>query len=80
MWMLICIPFFLCCLEEYHIDTFYLPVINGVNEGNLIVSLVLILSGFVGQDYWDNKIGSYNYGQVLVYTIFIVSIIFWIIR
>ncbi len=79
-WSLICIPFFLCCLEEYHTDTFYLPYINGVNEGALLIAIILVFTGFVGQDFWDITLGNLNYGQICLYNVYVISTIYWFIR
>lgn len=78
------ITFFVCTLEEYHLERLDFPPINGVNEGTLVASAVLIFTGFKDENFWlqtTNLFGFYlKYNQVLVYAFFLASMVFAFLR
>lgn len=51
-WYIISFPFFLALWEENITGRLDLPIINGANEGNLIASVLMIVTAFIGQDKW----------------------------
>ncbi len=59
-------------------------MINGVNEGTIIASSVLIFTGFQEADFWVTNIkllGIYfKYNQILVYAFFFFSFLFTVGR
>jgi hypothetical protein len=83
LWVLIAIPFFLCTLEEYFLDTLDLPCINGVDEGSLLVAATFIFTAVVGQDFWMTNIhgnGFFRYNQIALYAALSLSSIYLFIR
>ncbi len=76
--------FFFCTLEEYHLDRLDFPMINGVNEGALLASSLLIFTGFQDEDFWIGNIklfGIYfKYNQIMIYSFFLFSFMFTIGR
>jgi ethanolaminephosphotransferase len=46
------LPFYLNTWEEYYTGELNLPFFNGVNEGALIGSFFMHLTGFIGRDFW----------------------------
>ena len=51
-----CYPFFHATLEEYYVGSLDLPIINGPNEGCLIVVALYILSACTGTEIYGNVI------------------------
>ena len=76
--------FFFCTLEEYHLGRLDFPFINGINEGALLASLVLIFTGFADENFWVTSIkiqGYYlKYNQLIAYIFFIISFGFTLFR
>ncbi len=80
---MIAIPFFLCTLEEYFLDSLDLPCINGVNEGVLLVAGTFVFTAIVGQDFWLTNIhgnGFFRYNQIALYGSLGLSSIYLFIR
>lgn len=80
---MIAIPFFLCTLEEYFLDALDLPLINGVNEGALLVVGVFFFTAFAGQDFWLTNIhgnGFFRYNQIMLYSGLALSSVYLLIR
>lgn len=48
--------FYMNTWEEYHIGALVLPVINGPNEGILILCLAYFWTSFVGSSWWLNEL------------------------
>ena len=73
-------------LEEYYLGTLKLPILNGVSDGSLIVIILLIFTGVVGNTWWAvevcdgtwlriESISKINRGQIFCMTlIFLISI------
>jgi ethanolaminephosphotransferase len=84
LWLVLNFQFFLCTWEEFHLNTLDLPCLNGVNEGTIIVSVSMILSGIFGIDFWINRVylfGSfYRYNQIILYLVCLTGIPFMIYR
>lgn len=56
MWFMICIPFFLNTWEEYYTGELNFPMIHGVSEGTLIACIAMHLAGFLGIEFWLQKL------------------------
>ena len=57
LWYMTCIPFFGVIWEENINKYFYLPPINGVAEGTLIISFVLHTTAYYGiEEFFGMKI------------------------
>ena len=52
VWCIGAVPFFLATWEEFHTGTFDLPVVNGPNEGLLIMQGLYLISAAAGRDFW----------------------------
>ncbi len=52
VWCIGAVPFFLATWEEFHTGTFDLPVVNGPNEGLLIMQGLYLISAATGKDFW----------------------------
>lgn len=78
LWLSISINFFTCTWEELYTGILELPVINGVNEGMIIVCGVEIFTIFVGQDFWLESIvikeHTFRYNNLAVILLFVASI------
>jgi ethanolaminephosphotransferase len=55
VWVLACATFFLNTWEEYHINKFVLPAVNGPNEGLLIIQLSYLATAYYGPGIWNDK-------------------------
>ena len=54
------LTFFLNFIEEYYTGVLDLPIINGVEEGSIYVSLVFFLSGYYGSSFYNKKYNFFN--------------------
>mmetsp|Transcript_26257 Transcript_26257/g.18623 ORF Transcript_26257/g.18623 Transcript_26257/m.18623 type:complete len:201 (+) Transcript_26257:171-773(+) len=48
--------FHLATLEEYYVGTLYLPVVNAVSEGSLLLLLLTLVSGIIGNGFWATQL------------------------
>lgn len=80
IWLLVCITFFFATWEEYQTDTLDLPCFNGVNEGTLIVVVVMLFTAMIGQDFWLKSVSilgiNLHLNQILVSVTFLISLLF----
>ena len=53
--------FFMNFIEEYYTGVLDLPVINGVEEGSIYVSLTMFLSGYFGPEIFEKKINIFSF-------------------
>lgn len=67
VWCIGAVPFFLATWEEFHTGTFDLPVVNGPNEGLLIMQGLYLMSAAAGKDFWSQHALSL-FGAQLSYT------------
>lgn len=56
MWLMTCCPFFLCTWEEYYTGELYFPIFHGASEGTLAACTAMHLTGFLGRDFWFEKV------------------------
>jgi len=47
-----CMPFHFATLEEYYVGGLWLPVMNGVTDGSLLLILVNVLIGLLGSQFF----------------------------
>ena len=63
-YLLVFIPltftFFLNFIEEYYTGVLDLPIINGVEEGSIYVSLIFFLSGYYGPNFYNTQYKVFN--------------------
>lgn len=61
--------FFFATLEEYYTGELHLPIINGPNEGLLIISLIHFITAAVGPQLWLQQSGlaGLSYGEIVLY-------------
>lgn len=60
------LPMFISTWETYHTHTLYLGYINGPTEGLMIVSIVMIISGYYGSEIWDLPLShAFGFKQIL---------------
>lgn len=70
--------FFLANLEQYYTHYLYLPRVNAVSEGVWGLSLLCIVTGFVGSDVWtktplgveNNKLMLLSFTAISCYTVY----------
>jgi len=43
-----CMPFHFATLEEYYVGGLWLPVLNGVTDGSVLIIMINILIGMLG--------------------------------
>jgi ethanolaminephosphotransferase len=57
-WLFACTitGFYVTIWEEFHTHRFNLPIVNGPNEGLLLIAALCLLAGIVGGDWFDNTI------------------------
>lgn len=61
-----CLAMFFSTWETYHTHTLYLGYFNGPTEGLLIASLLMIGSGYFGQQIWDTQLSEWiGYSELL---------------
>eukprot|EP01112_Ceratiomyxa_fruticulosa_P016529 TRINITY_DN5007_c0_g3_i1.p1 TRINITY_DN5007_c0_g3~~TRINITY_DN5007_c0_g3_i1.p1 ORF type:complete len:421 (+),score=75.52 TRINITY_DN5007_c0_g3_i1:695-1957(+) len=46
------VPFWLATWEEYHTGILHLGVVNGPDEGIIIISFIYLLTAYIGPDMW----------------------------
>lgn len=54
--LLTTLPFFLSTWEEYHTGVLYLGYVNGPTEGLIIACVVMLMSGFLGPEFWRESV------------------------
>lgn len=78
MWLMASITFFLSTWEEYYTNCLYLPIFNGVCDGAVLAAIVLCFTGFVGSDFWINRMTifgtEFQYGELAAIFFFTVSL------
>eukprot|EP01017_Pseudomicrothorax_dubius_P041980 TRINITY_DN6792_c0_g1_i7.p1 TRINITY_DN6792_c0_g1~~TRINITY_DN6792_c0_g1_i7.p1 ORF type:complete len:334 (-),score=55.53 TRINITY_DN6792_c0_g1_i7:141-1142(-) len=69
------VPFYTATWEEYYINGLFLPAIHGASEGVVLVSLLFIFSGLVGQEFWTSATlyGNLPNNILLVYVLALAS-------
>lgn len=61
-----CLPMFFSTWETYHTHTLYLGYFNGPTEGLLIASLLMVASGYWGQEIWQIRLSDLlGYPEIL---------------
>lgn len=80
IWLMISINFFVCTWEEYHTGILEFPLINGINEGTIIVISIEIFTLIVGQPFWIDSFTISNirfrYNDFIVLCFFMLSNIY----
>lgn len=69
------IPFFFCTWEEYVTGVMEFPIFSGVDEGAIVSSFVLMITGILGTDIWVTKT---VYGVPILKAIVLLAIVFCI--
>ena len=84
LWIMIIFPFYLNNWEQYITGKLSLPCINGINEGTIIIFVIEIAFGIIGQEYFiKNGItifeNTYQYNTLIVFGFFCSGIFFGLI-
>ena len=85
--------FHFATLEEYYVGTLRLPPLNAVSDGSVIVILLCVITGCIGNNFWatQTKISSqwlglnglpetFNIGQFLLLFVLIGAVITFIAK
>jgi len=67
--------FFFATWEEYYVDGLHLPVINGANEGIVMVIFMFVISGIFGTQIWLKELGPYTLNQYVVIAFIFMSVV-----
>jgi ethanolaminephosphotransferase len=67
--------FFLATWEEYYVDGLHLPIINGANEGIVIVIGMFIATGIFGTQIWITKFVGVELNMIVVYSFVFMSVV-----
>jgi ethanolaminephosphotransferase len=65
--------FYFATLEEYYVGGLFLPIINGVSDGAILLVAMSFFGGFVGWEWWAESAFGYeiNKIQLLVLIMFL---------
>ena len=84
LWIMIIVPFYLNNWEQYITGQLALPCINGINEGTILIFILEIFFGIMGQNFFiENQItifeNSYQLNTLITFCFFCSGIFFGLI-
>ena len=84
LWIMIIVPFYLNNWEQYVTGQLSLPCINGINEGTILLFILEIVFGIMGQDFFiEHEITindrSYQLNTLITFCFFCSGILFGLV-
>jgi hypothetical protein len=74
-----CMPFHFATLEEYYVGGLWLPVLNGVTDGSVVLIGVNIMIGVMGSQWWADPMTILGFtapfGHMCFYFVFVVQVV-----